>query len=145
MPGPSSAAGSIGFPRLLCVDDDERFLKVFAFFLKEVGFEVLSTSDPDKALELASSFPTPDLAILDLQMPRRNGIQLASILKTLEPNLPILIFSGSPEVTAIKSPSIDATYSKGWPVAGLIAKIRELAPPTPRDPFLPTTTHHHST
>ena len=127
MPSPGTHASSAPLLRVLCVDDDERFLNAFTFFLKEVGFEVLSTSDRDKALELASSFPAPDLAILDLQMPGCDGIELASIIKTLQPDLPILIFSGSPDVTTIESPSVDATYSKGAHVAGLIAKIRELA------------------
>lgn len=140
MPSPGSPNRSITSPRLLCVDDDERFLKVFAFFLKQVGFEVSSTSDPDEALELASSFPAPDLAILDLQMPRCTGIELASTLKTLRPDLPVVIFSGSPEVNTIKSPSVDATYSKAEHVAGLIAKIHELALPRPRGLLLAVVT-----
>jgi CheY-like chemotaxis protein len=144
MPNPGSPARSFTSPRLLCVDDDERFLKVFTFFLKEVGFEVSSTSDPDKALELATSFPAPDLAILDLQMPRCNGVGLAPTLKALRPDLPILIFSGSPDVAMIKSPAVDATYSKGEHVAGLIAKIHELALPRHRGLFVAEGRHHDS-
>lgn len=144
MPSLGTAAGSITSPRLLCVDDDQRFLNAFAFFLEEVGFEVSATSDLDKALELASSFPAPDVAILDLQMPRCNGIELASMLKTLRPDLPILIFSGSPEVTTIKSPSVDATYSKGAQVAGLIAKIHELVLLGPRGLILVEESQHDS-
>lgn len=80
--------------KVLLVDDDPALLEVLGAYLEGAGFEVLVAEDGEKALEL---FPTADLVILDLMLPKVGGLEVARILRRERPELPLLILTAKGE------------------------------------------------
>jgi CheY-like chemotaxis protein len=103
--------------RILIVDDDEGVRDAVCETLSMLGY----TTDPvSGACEALDRFRPGRyrLVVTDLSMPVMNGLQLARHLRALEPELPIMIFSGAfssteppPEVaglTITRKPDVDA-------------------------------------
>ena len=98
--------------RVLIVDDEPNVRLVLRTALGSVGYEVVDAEDGQKALEqLSSGGASFDLALLDLQMPRMDGMELLSRLRDAGSAVPVVILTahGSiPEaVTAMKLGAID--------------------------------------
>jgi adenylate cyclase len=68
-------------PKVLVVDDDWLNRDVVVNYFSHMGAEVSSAPDGFKALELAAAEP-PDLVIMDMQMPRMDGIECCKYLKS---------------------------------------------------------------
>ncbi len=66
---------------VLVADDDKDILALVAFRLERSGYEVVTAADGEEALELARS-RTPDLAILDVMMPKLTGYEVTQRLRT---------------------------------------------------------------
>ncbi|HLF92940.1 MAG TPA: response regulator [Planctomycetota bacterium] len=80
-------------PLILCVDDDERFLKSLVRVLRRPGYAVVSYDNPEEALE-AIPILQPDLAFIDVLMPGMNGLDLASeIREDYGEGLPLVLLS----------------------------------------------------
>jgi len=79
---------------ILCVDDDERSLSIRKIMLETRGYRVLTCSDPECAVEIMRTGGV-DLVLTDLMMPKLNGVQLIDKLKSISPETPALLFSGS--------------------------------------------------
>lgn len=67
-------------PTLLVVDDEPHIRDILEFFLREAGYEVVSTGDPEEALACARR-GEPDLVLLDVLMPRLDGFDLCQMLR----------------------------------------------------------------
>lgn len=82
------------FPkRILIVDDSPNFLPVLREALEHHGYVVCGeAADGVAAIEQAKVLK-PDLVLLDLSMPRLNGMEAAAILKNLMPRLPIVMLT----------------------------------------------------
>jgi len=78
-------------PRILIVDDDPDLLVVLADRLNDDGFEVSTARDGDQALRMMRS-GWPDLLIVDMMMPRLDGLRLAREVKS-QADLPIIVLS----------------------------------------------------
>src|SRR3989344_2107708 len=80
--------------KVLVVDDDEFFRKVYASKLKAEGFEVSTASNGEEALKSVSE-EKPDLILLDLIMPQKDGFEVLEDMGK-DPDLkkiPVVIFS----------------------------------------------------
>jgi DNA-binding response OmpR family regulator len=66
--------------KVLLVDDDPDLLAVTGFALQQAGFLVVTASDGPAALEVFRR-EQPDLAVLDINMPRMTGFELAQKLR----------------------------------------------------------------
>ena len=79
---------------ILIVDDSETCRKVTRLFLEsQVGLEVCGEAvDGVDAIEKAKALQ-PDLVVLDLAMPRMNGVEAASELRAMMPRVPIVLFT----------------------------------------------------
>jgi DNA-binding response OmpR family regulator len=95
-------------PRILLVDDDPNLLVVLAEQLREDGFEVTTARDGTEALRRLEA-AWPDLLIVDMMMPRKDGLSLAREIKE-RADLPIIVLS-----------AIDAADSK----ANLLEEVAE--------------------
>jgi DNA-binding response OmpR family regulator len=71
---------------ILIVDDDEDIANLFKTFLEYDGYKVDAFTDPIDAL-YSFRKNTYDLGLLDLKMPRMNGIILSQKLKNIDPTL----------------------------------------------------------
>jgi YesN/AraC family two-component response regulator len=80
--------------RILIVDDHEHIRKIIrAFMESESGCVVCGEAvDGYDAIEKAQELK-PDLIILDVSMPRMNGIEAAPRLKNMLPQTPIVLFT----------------------------------------------------
>ena len=67
-------------PRLLIVDDDKDFLEVLATKFKASGFEVFIASDGQGGVPEAKKL-LPDLILMDVKMPKVDGVQAMLKLK----------------------------------------------------------------
>ena len=79
---------------ILIADDNDLVRTVTRFFLEShQGFEVCGeAADGVDAIEKAKKLK-PDLIVLDLLMPRMNGVEAASVLKGVMPGVPIVLFT----------------------------------------------------
>jgi len=95
-PAPSSATVRIA-RKILVVDDNAALLASLSAVLREAGHEVKTAADGVEALALVQSW-TPDFVLLDAQMPRMNGFEIARQLRTLFPQgaVKLILMSGSP-------------------------------------------------
>ncbi len=80
--------------RILLVEDDKFFREFYAFKLKEKNIEVGQAGDGEEALTLIPQFK-PDLILLDLIMPKKDGFELLADLHSdpLLSQIPVLVFS----------------------------------------------------
>jgi two-component system response regulator RegA len=94
---------------ILVVDDDEIFRKRMSRALSERGLEVRSAANVDEALALAANEP-PELAVVDLRMPGRSGLELVRALKELDPATRVLVLTGYGSIaTAVDAMRLGAT------------------------------------
>lgn len=100
MPGSEKADSFVlpperGSGRVLIVDDDQSITHMVTIVLQRQGFEVTAFNDPAEALDVfKSNIAAFDVVICDLTMPQMNGIELARSIRSLQPDLPILLATG---------------------------------------------------
>lgn len=81
--------------RALVVDDEPVVRLVARECLERAGFEVVEAEDGVQAVEQVCSSPGAfDLVLLDLQMPHMGGAACTTMLKQIDPELPILLTTG---------------------------------------------------
>jgi DNA-binding NarL/FixJ family response regulator len=80
--------------RVLLVDDHPSFRRCARALLTAEGFEVVAeAADGASALALAEEF-SPELVLLDIQLPDIDGFEVADRLLARDPGLPIVLVSG---------------------------------------------------
>ena len=67
--------------KILVADDSDNIRNVLQLNFEWKGYEVLAAADGDEAIRLAERV-RPDLIILDVMMPRRNGFQVCRLFKS---------------------------------------------------------------
>ena len=77
--------------RILVVEDEAAIRDIVVINLERAGFSVAEARDGEEAMRKANS-TAPDLAILDVMMPRMNGLELTKALRRVSA-IPILILS----------------------------------------------------
>lgn len=83
---------------ILAVDDDPLILMNTAALLEDLGHQVWEAESGARALEMVRTNPDFDLLITDQAMPNLTGVQLATQLQSVHPNLPIILATGYGEV-----------------------------------------------
>lgn len=87
---------------ILIADDEDLVRSLFGTMLSELGAEVLSAQDGDEALQLfTSSDKIIHLVILDVVMPKKDGIAVYKEMKKITPNLKVIFSSGYAEDSQI--------------------------------------------
>jgi two-component system, response regulator, stage 0 sporulation protein F len=82
--------------KILLVDDEESIHLLYREELEEDGYEVYSALSGEEALEKLSII-SPDLVILDINMPGINGIDVLRRMKEIHPHLPVILCSAYQE------------------------------------------------
>lgn len=78
---------------MILADDSPLFRERLARALRERGLHVRTAADYDEAMQLAREAPA-DLAVVDLRMPGKSGLELLRDLLQLHPNIRVLVLSG---------------------------------------------------
>ncbi len=88
-------------PTLLIVDDEPQVRKLLETLLRHEGYQTLSASSGEEALQLVAQQP-PDLILLDIMMPGMDGYEVASHLKgdQTTASIPIIMLSALNESSA---------------------------------------------
>lgn len=85
----------VGHERILFVDDEKLIVSIYDDLLKELGYQVVSTTNSEEALALFEKDVFGfDLVITDLTMPNLTGEELSKLLIGLRPDTPIIMCTG---------------------------------------------------
>ncbi len=94
--------------RILVVDDEPDMRRLLAGVLQAEGFEVITAGDGQDALDRVVA-AAPAAVILDLRMPGFDGMTTLGQLKTLAPNVPVIMFTAYGEIpTAVQAMRLGA-------------------------------------
>jgi two-component system cell cycle response regulator CtrA len=113
---------------ILVVEPDQETSKSLSFLLGHAGFKVLSTDDPEDAVDLASLYYY-DLIILETVLPDTTGFYVLRQIRTAKITTPVMMLSGDDSTASkIKAFGIGADdyVSKPFHVDELIARIRAI-------------------
>ncbi|MDH5528221.1 MAG: sigma-54 dependent transcriptional regulator, partial [Nitrospirota bacterium] len=95
---------------ILLVDDDPNILTTIGMRLEAMGYRVSTAADGEEAVAAAAK-TVPDVMLLDLRMPKMNGIQVLARVKEDQPETEVIVLTaqGTVEsaVQAIKSGAFD--------------------------------------
>jgi CheY-like chemotaxis protein len=112
--------------RILVVDDDRGVRESLLAVLKEEGYRVLAAAGGVQALSLAAS-ASPDLVLLDLNMPDQSGWDTFERLTNQNPLLPVIVITASPNqlLTACNA-GVGALLEKPLDIPILLKTIKTL-------------------
>ena len=125
--GTPSSAGGVK-PRVLVVDDDKAVRESLRRSLEFNGYEVSLATDGAEALAgIASS--DPDVVIMDVMMPRLDGIETTRALRTAQNDVPILVLTAR-DAVGDRVEGLDAGaddyLTKPFALQELLARLRAL-------------------
>ena len=102
--------------KILVVDDSESMVKIIQSVLERGGYRTVGISDPSK-IEQTIDAETPQLILLDIVMPERNGFQVCRSLKNSEHymRIPVIVVSS-------KSTPSDRYWAQQQGANGYVAK-----------------------
>lgn len=92
--GAAYAARLPGERRILVVDDEISITESLSAIFTHTGYTVQTAQSAEQAIEIMANWE-PDLAILDVMLPRMNGIELAVVLRENHPRCRLVLFSGN--------------------------------------------------
>jgi len=117
-------------PRILAVDDMPENLEILRVRLEANGYEVLTAADGEEGLAAARSL-APDLVLLDIMMPKRDGISVVKELKAdpVLKTVPVILITAKSDTRDIVE-GLDAGgddfLSKPFEHSALLARVRSM-------------------
>jgi two-component system, cell cycle sensor histidine kinase and response regulator CckA len=119
-----------GSETILVVDDEAHIVKTSKLLLEAMGYEVLTASSGQEAVEVYRGHQEKiALIILDMTMPGMSGGQTFDALRTVSPRAKVLLASGygiEGQASAILDRGCDGFIQKPFSVATLSGKLKEL-------------------
>lgn len=118
--------------RILVAEDNSTNQTIIRQLLESAGHTVLLASDGEEALDIYEA-ESPEIAILDFNMPERSGIEVLSAIRTMEPTgirLPVVILSASvtPETRErARRAGADEFVGKPFDASNLLQAVDRLA------------------
>jgi DNA-binding response OmpR family regulator len=114
---------------VLVADDDPDILALVRFRLERDGYEVLAAQDGEAAVDLALA-RTPDLALLDVMMPRIDGYEVTRRLRDHAPTaaIPIILLTAraqEPDVEQGLEAGADDYVTKPFSPQALGERVQE--------------------
>ncbi len=89
-------------PRVLIVDDEERFRNTMSKLLSVRGFPNNTAGSGKEAIEELTR-NSYDVAVVDVRMPEMTGVELLSELKKLDPAIEVIILTGYASLDTAKT------------------------------------------
>jgi DNA-binding response OmpR family regulator len=120
---------------VLVVDDDDAWVLTLKAWLERDGAHVYGCSHGDWALSAVQTH-NPDVVLLDVQLPGRNGLEVLQSVRLRWPELPVIVttaFGGSDVEDAAVRAGADAYIGKPFRMERLLAVIRRITGMPRRD------------
>jgi DNA-binding response OmpR family regulator len=116
--------------KILVVDDEPNIVLSLEFLMKQAGFQVRTASDGEAALAAITAEP-PDLVLLDVMMPRKNGYEVCQAIRANPEwaNLRIIMLTAKGrEVEREKGLALGADdyITKPFSTQEVVERVREL-------------------
>ena len=91
-------------PLVLVADDEEDIRALVAFRLDRAGYDVITAADGEEALTLATT-RLPDLIVLDMMMPKANGLEVTRSLRGLDStkDIPVILLTARAQEADVAS------------------------------------------
>lgn len=124
--------------KVLIADDEPDILEILKYNLEKEGYQVITAKNGDEALEKAKQH-NPELIVLDMMMPKKNGMEVCEMLRAqqaFKETLIMFLTALSDEATQLKGFStgaddyISKPVSPGVFVSKVNALFRRIKPPT---------------
>ena len=111
---------------VLIVEDENAIVEILKFNLKREGYDVLEALDGEAGLELART-KDPDLILLDVMLPYKNGFEICSALRQEGSAVPIIMLTAreeeSDKVFGLES-GADDYMTKPFSMRELLARVK---------------------
>lgn len=112
--------------RVLIVEDEKSIVDIVRFNLEKEGYTVLTAYDGDAGLSAARE-DKPDLILLDVMLPKRNGFDVCRILREEGDNVPVIILTAregeSDKVLGLEI-GADDYITKPFSMRELLARVK---------------------
>ena len=115
-------------PRILIVEDETDMARGLQYNLEARGYEVILASDGEAGYQAALS-SAPDLVLLDVMLPKRDGYDVCRALRKVAPRLPMLMLTargGENDLVLGLKLGADDYIRKPFSTAELMARIEAL-------------------
>jgi CheY-like chemotaxis protein len=117
-------------PEILVCEDDEDTYELYSEILASAGYSVLGANNGIEAVD-AAIHRLPDLIVMDVALPGRNGLEAARLLKSDQRthDIPILALSGLVQncfVDLAREVGCDAFLNKPCPMSKMLGEIEHL-------------------
>jgi len=115
---------------ILLIEDEAVLQKAVSDFLSQKGYLVKNALDGEIGLALAKK-ELPDIILLDLVMPKKNGLEVLSEIKkdVSTKNIPVIIFTNSEDLADIERGILDGAFAylikSSYSLQELEQKIKE--------------------
>jgi DNA-binding response OmpR family regulator len=112
--------------RILVIEDEPQMLLGLRDNLELEGYEVQTAADGDEGLNKAAAF-NPDLVILDIMLPKKNGFEVCRELRSRSSSLPIVMLTArSAETDKVLGLELGADdyVTKPFSITELLARVR---------------------
>ena len=101
---------------VILVDDEEGMRSTIRYMLELLGFEVITACDGAHALEVGRQERNAlALAISDFRMPGMDGVETLKALRSLHPELKVILCSGFPESDCLQGRTLEEGVFLGKP------------------------------
>jgi len=114
-----------GRKTILCIDDDDGMLRYQRALLERRGYKVLTATSARQGLQIAAACAVAAV-IVDYHMPEMNGQEVATEIKRLKPQVPIVMVSSDDEIPEPVSRVVDAFVSKNEAPSRLLPAITRI-------------------
>ncbi len=114
--------------KILIAEDDRSLLSALQEEFTDEGFSVVTALDGEEGLIVAKK-EKPDLFLLDIKMPKIDGITMARKLKEAGTNAPIIFLTNLDDLKHISDATelgkFDYLIKSDWKISDIITKVKE--------------------
>ena len=114
--------------KILIADDNPNIRQTLKNILTERGYLIETVKDGYELLTYLREKSSPNILILDLMMPEKDGVEVFPVIKSLSPNIKIIIYTGFQKYeNSIYARMADKFLQKNDDPKKLLQVIAELA------------------
>lgn len=117
--------------RVLIIEDELNHLRAMKEKLESAGFEVITAEDGDEGLVQAKT-GNPDIILLDIILPHKDGFQVLEDLRAAESHIPVVVVSNSGQPVEIDRArelgAVDYLVKAEFNPSDVVEKVKEVLP-----------------